>query len=123
MKKWSIVKRLHRKKRAQRVRKKARGTDVKPRLSVVKTNQHILVQLIDDSSGHTIGSTSTLSKEFRGTEYNRKNKTSAKALGEKIAEIAKSMNIQEVVFDRGHHKYQGVLSALADAARAAGLKF
>lgn len=110
-------------KRALRVRKHVRGTSLKPRLCVVKTNSHIQVQLIDDEAGITIVGTSTFSKQFRDTEFNRKNKASAKKLGEYIAEVAVQKNIKEVVFDRGCSKYHGVLAELADAARAGGLQF
>lgn len=110
-------------KRALRVRKHVRGTSLKPRLCVVKTNSHIQVQLIDDEAGITIVGTSTFSKQFRDTEFNRKNKASAKKLGEYIAEVAVGKNIKEVVFDRGSSKYHGVLAELADAARAGGLQF
>lgn len=112
-----------REKRALRVRKHLRGTSVKPRLCVFKSNCHIQAQLIDDEAGKTIGGISTYAKEFRNTEFNKKNKASARKLGEHIAEIAKSKNIKEIVFDRGSHKYHGVLAELADAARAGGLKF
>jgi large subunit ribosomal protein L18 len=110
-------------KRALRVRKHIRGTSTKPRLCVVKSNSHIQAQLIDDESGHTLGGTATFAKEFRNTEFNRKNKASARKLGEQTAEIAKCKNIKEVVFDRGPFKYHGVLAELADAARAGGLQF
>jgi len=110
-------------KRSIRVRKHLRGTNTKPRLCVVKSNNHIQAQLIDDEAGITLGATATFSKEFRGTEFNRKNKASARKLGERIAEIAKDKNIKEVVFDRGPFKYHGVLAELADAARAGGLQF
>jgi large subunit ribosomal protein L18 len=109
-----------RRKRALRVRKHVRGTSTKPRLCVVKTNKHIQAQLIDDETGTTLVSVSTLSKELRQTEFNRKNKVSARKLGEWILEIAKSKNIKEVVFDRGPSKYHGILAELADAARAGG---
>ena len=112
-----------RQKRAQRVRKHLRGTSTKPRLSVVKSNCHIQAQLIDDETGMTIVGISTFAKEFRNTEFNRKNKASARKIGEQIAEVAKSKNIKEVVFDRGPSKYHGVLAELADAARAGGLQF
>lgn len=112
-----------RSKRAVRVRKHLRGTSLKPRLCVVKSNCHIQVQLIDDEAGVTIGSAATFAKAFRQTEFNRKNKASAKKLGEVIAELAKQKNIKEVVFDRGASTYHGVLAELADAARAGGLKF
>lgn len=112
-----------RKKRAMRVRKNLRGTSVKPRLSVVKSNNHIQVQLIDDEQGKTLAGTATFAKEFRKTEFCKKNKASARKLGEKIAQLAQEQNIQELVFDRGPFKYHGILAELADAARAAGLKF
>lgn len=114
---------IKRTKRAMRVRKRLHGSSLKPRLCVVKSCEHIHVQLIDDEAGVTLGSTSTLSQEFKNTEFNRKNKASAKKLGEKIAEIAIAKNVKEVVFDRGAHKYHGILAELADAARGAGLKF
>lgn len=110
-------------KRAVRVRKHLRGTSAKPRLSVFKSNNHIQVQLIDDENGNTLGSIATFAKQFRDTEFNRKNKASARKLGESIAEIAKSKNIKEVIFDRGPFKYHGLLAELADAARAGGLQF
>lgn len=112
-----------RQKRALRVRKHLRGTSTKPRLCVVKSNNHLQAQLIDDEAGVTLVGISTFSKQFRNTEFNRKNKESARKLGEHIAEVAKSKNIKEVVFDRGPFKYHGVLAALADAVRAAGLQF
>jgi len=118
-----IKKQTVRKKRALRVRKKLRGTSSKPRMCVVKSNKHIQVQLIDDESGKTLGSAATFAKEFRDTEFSKKNKASAAKLGEQIAAIAKQNNVSEVVFDRGPFKYHGILAALADSARAAGLKF
>jgi large subunit ribosomal protein L18 len=111
------------KKRALRVRKHLNGTPQKPRLCVVKSNNHIQVQIIDDTNGVTLGSTATFAKEFRNTEFVKKNKISARKLGERIAEIAKEKNITEVIFDRGPFKYHGILAELADAARAGGLKF
>lgn len=111
-----------RRKRAQRIRKKLKGNAARPRLCVVKTNAHIIVQLIDDDLGITLGSTSTFSKEFRGTEFCRRNKTSAKRIGEQIARIAKEKNINSVIFDRGASKYHGVIAAVADGARESGLQ-
>ncbi len=116
-------KQILRNKRAIRVRKKLRGCSEKPRLCVVKSNKHIEAQLIDDVNGKTLGSVSTFSKELRTTEFNKKNKESARKLGETIAEIAKGKNIKEVIFDRGPFKYHGILAELADAARAGGLQF
>lgn len=106
-----------------RVRKKLRGTSTKPRLCVNKTNINIDVQLIDDENHQTLGSASTRSKEFKDTEFAKKNKVSAAKLGQRIAEIAKEKNIKNIVFDRGPHKYHGILAELANAARSAGLEF
>jgi large subunit ribosomal protein L18 len=92
-------------------------------MCVVKSNKHIEVQLIDDEAGRTLASVSTHSKELRTTEFSRKNKASARKLGEVIADQAKQQNISEVIFDRGPSKYHGVLAELADAARSSGLKF
>jgi large subunit ribosomal protein L18 len=110
-------------KRALRVRKHVRGTSIKPRLSVIKSNKHIQVQLIDDENGITLGHASTFTSEFRDTEFGKKNKASARKLGEVIAQKAIEKNIKEVVFDRGPSKYHGILAELADAARSAGLQF
>lgn len=112
-----------RKARSLRVRKKLRGTSLKPRLCVHKSNCHIQAQLIDDEAGKTLCSVATYSKEFRATEFCKKSKSSAAALGASIAEKAQACNIKEIVFDRGPYKYCGVLAALADAARNGGLQF
>lgn len=123
MRQYIVKRQKTRLARTMRVRKKLRGTALRPRMSVVKSNLHLQVQLIDDESGSTLGSTATFAKEFKGTEFGKKNKLSAKAIGTRIAEIAKEKNISEVIFDRGRHKYHGILAELATAAREAGLKF
>jgi large subunit ribosomal protein L18 len=112
-----------RKKRALRVRKQLKNGAAKPRLCVIKSNAHIQVQLIDDSLGQTLGGVATFSKEFRNTEFGKKNKASARKLGEEIAKIALSKDVKEVVFDRGPFKYHGILAELANGARAGGLQF
>ena len=114
---------VRRKRRNLGVRKHVRGTSVKPRMSVFKSNKHLFVQLIDDEKGCTLLSASTLMKELEKTEHKKKGKESARYIGELIAEKAKSNNIQTVVFDRGHNKYHGLLAELASAAREAGLQF
>jgi large subunit ribosomal protein L18 len=111
--------RNNRKSRALRNRKKLKGTPAKPRLSVCKTNKNIYLQLIDDSSGITLVSLSTLSKEIS----EKKSKDSAKILGTKIAELALQKQIEQVVFDRGRCKYHGIVAEIANSARSAGLKF
>ena len=110
-------------KRALRNRKHLRGTSVKPRMCVVKTNKHIQVQLIDDEAGVTLGHAATFSKDLRDTDLGGRSKAAARKLGEIIASIAKDKNIREVIFDRGPFKYHGILAELADAARSAGLQF
>lgn len=109
--------------RSLRVRKRLRGSSLRPRLSVHKSNCHLQAQIIDDESGRTLCSVATYSKEFKTTEFGKKNKESAAALGKRLAELAKAQNIKEVVFDRGPYKYCGVLASLADAAREGGLQF
>ncbi|WP_213358097.1 50S ribosomal protein L18 [Chlamydiifrater phoenicopteri] len=110
-------------RRALRVRRHLRGSFERPRLCVVKTNKHLYVQLIDDEQGKTLGSISTVVKALKSTDLAKKSKESAKLLGEKIAELGKSLNISKVVFDRGPFKYHGVVAAIADAAREGGLQF
>jgi large subunit ribosomal protein L18 len=109
-------------KRATRNRKHLRGNQEQPRLCVIKTNKHLHVQLIDDEASTTIASTSTISKDFKGGDFGKKNKDSAKQLGLKIAELAKNKNVKRAVFDRGPFKYHGVVAALADGAREGGLE-
>ncbi len=111
-----LVKRTKvRQKRAMRIRKKLRGTAVKPRLCVKRSNTNLYAQLIDDEAGVTIASASTL-KESEGRK-------TAAAVGGRIAEQAKSKNIDAVVFDRGPCKFHGHIAAVAKAAREGGLKF
>lgn len=109
--------------RAQRTRKKLHGTTTRPRLSVNKSNKHIQAQLIDDSQGKTLAMLGTFSAEFRGTDFMKKNKASARKIGARIAEIAKEHSIKEIIFDRGSFKYHGILAELADGAREGGLQF
>lgn len=110
-------------KRKLRVRKHLRGTSTKPRLCVVKTNKHMQAQLIDDQQGLTLASLGTFSKQFKGTEFSKKNKQSAEKIGTELAQLALNLGIKEIVFDRGSAKYHGILAAFADAAREKGLQF
>lgn len=112
-----------RRNRVFRVRKKLQGTDVRPRLSVAKTNKHIYAQLIDDVTGITLAGVGTLSKENKTTEHNGKSKAAARHIGKQIAEMAKQKNIEAVIFDRGRFKFHGVVAELAQGAREAGLSF
>lgn len=109
-------------KRAQRVRKHLRGSLAQPRMSVLKSNQHLAVQLIDDEKSMTLGFAGTQMKELKDKKLGR-SKKAAKVIGAKIAEIAKKKNISRVIFDRGSHKFHGVIAELAGAAREGGLQF
>lgn len=106
-----------------RIRKKVIGTKERPRMSVCFTNQNIHVQFIDDTAGVTLAAASTMSKSVPDREKLAANVGSAKTIGTKAAEAAKSKGIKQVVFDRGTARYHGKVKALADAAREAGLQF
>ena len=108
-------------RRRQRLRKKVEGTADKPRLSVYRSLNHIYVQAIDDRDGKTLFSAS--SKDITEKGKHSGNKDAAKKVGELIAEKCKQKGIDSVVFDRGGYLYHGRIKALAEAARAAGLKF
>jgi len=109
-------------KRAIRVRKHLHGTADKPRFTILKSNRHIAVQLIDDEKGVTITSASTLMKEMRSRKLG-KSKEAARVIGQKIAELAKGQQITMCVFDRGRYKFHGVIAEVANAARESGLQF
>lgn len=102
--------------RHSRIRKQVSGTSNTPRLCVYRSNLNISAQLIDDENRVTLASAS--SKNYKGN-----NIEVAKLVGEKIAEEAKKLNINKVVFDRGGYLYHGKVQALADAARSKGLEF
>jgi large subunit ribosomal protein L18 len=106
-----------------RIRKKIIGTKERPRMSVFFSNQNIHVQFIDDKTGATLASVSTLNKAMPNREKLGANVVSAKAVGAKAAEAAQSKGIKQVVFDRGTARFHGKVKALADAAREAGLQF
>jgi len=108
-------------KRKARVRKKLKRTSSdKMRLSVFRSAKHIYAQIIDDSSGITLASASTLEKSSSGLGSNI---SSASKVGSEIAKKAIDAGIKEVFFDRGSYKYHGRVKALAENAREAGLKF
>lgn len=114
-----MLERFEKKARRQnRIRSKVSGTAARPRLSVFTSNQHIVAQLIDDLSGKTLAYVSDVETKATGTKTER----SAK-VGEMIAEKAAKIKVTEVVFDRGGKLYHGRVKALAEGARAKGLKF
>jgi large subunit ribosomal protein L18 len=110
-----------RKKRHARVRAKLSGTSARPRLNVFRSNKHIYAQVIDDMSGVTLASASTLDKEL--TLESTSNFEAARKIGELVAKRAVEKGIASVVFDRGGYLYHGRIQALADAARENGLQF
>ncbi len=91
-------------------------------MCVVKSNKQLYVQLIDDVNGITLASAQTGGKANQGTELAKKSKASARLIGEQIAQKAKSLQISQVIFDRGPFKYHGVLAELAEAVRQQGLR-
>lgn len=110
-------------KRRQRIRNRITGTAERPRLSVFRSLNHIYVQIIDDTKGVTLVSTSTNDNGLKGELETGGNIQAAQAVGKAIAEKALNQGIKQVVFDRGGHIYHGRIKALAEAAREAGLDF
>ena len=106
--------------RHKRVRAKISGTAERPRLNVFRSLSNIYAQIIDDTTGKTLVSASTVEKGFEG---NGGNKEAAKKVGIMIAERAKEKGITEVVFDRGGYVYHGRVKELAEGAREGGLQF
>lgn len=119
----ALSKEHSRQRRHRRIRKQVQGTGAKPRLSVYKSLNNIYAQLIDDLSGKTILSASTLEKEISASIKHGGNVDAAKKVGATIARKALDKKITDVVFDRGGYRYHGCIKALADAAREQGLKF
>ncbi|MEO6922362.1 MAG: 50S ribosomal protein L18 [Bryocella sp.] len=105
-----------------RIRAKMTGSAERPRLNVYRSLNHIYTQVIDDATGTTIASASTVAKKGEKADLGG-NVESAKAIGKLIAERAQAKGVTTVVFDRGGYLYHGRIKALADAAREAGLKF
>lgn len=112
-----------RQKRQVRVRRKVQGSQERPRLCVFRSARHIYAQIIEDTTGTTLVSVSTVTKEISGDLKVGGNVEAAKLVGKKIAERALAKNITQVVFDRNGFLYHGRVKALADAAREAGLSF
>ena len=109
--------------RQTRVRRKVRGSDATPRLSIYRSLHHIYAQVISDDSGKTLAAASTLSADVREGLKSKRNAEAAKTVGKSIARKCLDAGIKEVIFDRNGFLYHGRLKALADAAREAGLKF
>lgn len=112
-----------RKKRHLRVRKHIQGTVARPRLNVFRSSKHMYAQVIDDTSGVTIASASTLDAELKNEVGNGGSVEAARKVGALIAKRAVDKGVEAVVFDRGGYLYHGRIQALADAAREGGLQF
>lgn len=112
-----------RQKRHRRVRKHVVGTAERPRLNVFRSLSHIYAQIINDQTGTTLVSASTIDKEVKGQVEYGGNSEAAKAVGTELAKRALANGITKVVFDRGGYIYHGRVAALAAAAREAGLEF
>lgn len=108
-------------RRKRRIRKKISGSTSRPRLSVFRSNRHIYAQVVDDTTGKTLASASTLDPEIRGEIAGKGKKEQAKLVGKIVGERAKSAGISEVVFDRNGYIYHGRVAAVADGAREAGV--
>ena len=109
-----------------RIRKRVEGTEARPRLTVFRSVAHIYVQVVDDMTGRTVASASTLEPSVKGTmdkQARGGNVAGAKAIGKTIAERLLEKGVKRVVFDRNGFLYHGRVKAVADAAREAGLEF
>ncbi|MFL6240561.1 MAG: 50S ribosomal protein L18 [Actinomycetes bacterium] len=116
----SEERRLARTRRHRRVRKSVTGTAARPRLVVTRSLRQIYAQVVDDTSGRTLVSASSLDASVRTATGDKK--TAAKAVGELVGQRAKDAGIVAVVFDRAGNRYAGRIAALADGAREAGLQ-
>ncbi len=117
----NTLKATRRSRRRIGIRKRVSGTAERPRLSIYKSLNHIYAQVINDLDGTTVAAASTCEKSVKGAKSG--NVKAATDVGTRLAEAAKKAGVSAVVFDRNGFRYHGRVKALADAARAAGLKF
>jgi large subunit ribosomal protein L18 len=106
-------------RRHLRVRKKVTGTAGSPRLVVTRSNRHMVAQVVDDTVGRTLASASSLEVDLRSLDGDKTAK--ARRVGELVAQRAKAVGVETVVFDRGGNRYHGRVAAVADGAREGGL--
>jgi large subunit ribosomal protein L18 len=106
-------------RRHLRVRKRISGTTQRPRLVVTRSSRHVVAQVVDDTRGHTLASASTMEPDLRVLDGDKTAK--ARQVGERVAERARAVGIEAVVFDRGGNRYHGRVAAVADGAREGGL--
>ena len=111
-------------RRRARVRRSLKAaSNGRPRLSVFRSSKQIYAQVIDDASGVTLASASTVDKEIKGTLKTGADVAAATVVGKLVAERAVKAGVKAIVFDRGSYMYHGRVKALADAAREGGLEF
>ena len=114
-----LTKEQRRLKRRRRVRAKVRGTAVRPRISVFRSNRGIFAQLVDDEAGRTLAAVAWTEPDLRGLARMEQSKRA----GELLAQRAKDAGVEACVFDRGGYQYHGRVRALAEGAREGGLSF
>jgi large subunit ribosomal protein L18 len=105
------------------LRGQIKGTMDRPRLSIYRSNENIYAQIIDDTNSKTLISCSTLDRSIQLALSTGRTCDASRLMGEKLAELSLKKNITKIVFDRGPYLYHGRVKAVADGARAAGLKF
>jgi large subunit ribosomal protein L18 len=108
-------------KRHKRIRLRLEGSAARPRLAVFRSLNQIYAQVIDDTAGHTVASASSLDASIRGAAGTKSER--ARQVGILLAERARAVGVQQVVFDRAGFRYHGRIKALADGARESGLEF
>lgn len=119
----AVKSREARERRRRRIRMKISGTPERPRLNVFRSTEQIYAQLIDDVSGRTLVSASSIDKELKSEMDGKTKMEQAALVGKHVAERAQAAGIEQVVFDRGGFLYHGRIKALADGAREGGLAF
>ena len=107
-------------KRKVHIRKRISGTGERPRMTVFKSNRSLSIQIVDDSKGHTLASASTLEKDLKSIKATV---AGGGQLGEVMGKRLLEKNIKTVVFDRNGYLYHGIVKAMADGARKAGIQF
>lgn len=110
-------------RRKSRIRKRVTGTQQRPRLTVFRSARHIYAQIIDDTQGHTLVSACSLDQTVTAAAADTKKVDRATLVGKLVAERAKAMGIDKVVFDRNGFLYHGRVKAVSEGAREAGLQF
>lgn len=123
MSKLQVKKAAARLRRQRSVRAKIKGTALRPRLCVFRSNKHIYAQLIDDQARVTLASTSTEAPDLKDELSGKKKTDAAHLIGKKIAEKCKDLSIETIVFDRNGFVYHGRVRAVAEGAREGGLQF